>query len=52
MPVDKERRHVFVWVFWTRLGKTQEDAEEHASRRKYTCNVDEMAPPPTVSWRL
>ena len=47
MPVNKERRHDFVWVVWTRPGKKQDNAEDDATfegRREYTWNVDEMAP--------
>ena len=47
VPVNKECRHEFVWVVWTRLGKKQDNAEEDATfagRRTYTWNVDEMAP--------
>ena len=31
VPVNKERRHEFVWVVWTRQGKKQENAEEDAT---------------------
>ena len=31
MPVIQERRHEFVWLVWTRLGKKQDDAEEDAT---------------------
>ena len=47
VPVNKERRHEFVWVVWTRQGKIQDNAEDDASfagRREYTRNVDEIAP--------
>ena len=46
MPVNKECRHEFVSVVWTRQGKKQDNAEEDATfagRRTYTWNVDEMA---------
>ena len=46
VSVNKERRHEFVSVVWTRPGKKQGNAEDDATfagRRTYTLNVDEMA---------